>query len=256
MTDKNLHTTGRFVWHELHTSDPRAAAAFYGELLGWKTRSMDMGPGGAYTIITAGDKDVGGIVPLDTSRAPRSNWLPYCTAVDVDAAAATAAAKGGQVLMGAMDIPTVGRFAVVRDPQGGVIAPFRMSEEYAETDDRPAPWTFCWDEHLSGDPAAALSFYQAIFGWKDSPKEMGPAGTYHVLERGKRQAAGLAKQADGMPTVWLSHVLVDDLDEASQRAARLGAKTLVPVVPVPEIGRFSVIADPTGAGIALFQGSM
>lgn len=248
----STHSSGRFVWHELLTSNPKASAAFYGELVGWKTREQDMG-GMKYTLISSNGTDIGGIV-APPPGAPTS-WLGYCTVADVDKALKRARELGGTVAMEAMDVPTVGRFAVIKDSVGAVVAPIRMEQEAPESDAPPAAGTFCWNELLASDPKSAVAFHREVFGWTSEDKDMGPMGVYHVLKRGDRMAAGIMKPSlAGMPSFWLSYVAVDDVDNSTKRAERLTAKVVIAPTDIPQIGRFSVITDPQGAAVALFRG--
>jgi predicted enzyme related to lactoylglutathione lyase len=248
------NTSGRFVWHDLMTTDVKSALAFYGELFGWKTTEMDMGPGGKYLMIKAGDRDIGGIVELDAKHGIPSHWIGYCAVADVDGAARRAAELGGKIAVPATDIPEVGRFAVIEDPQGGHVSPFKGTTATPEHDGPPPAGAFCWDELLTSDPGAALAFYREIFGWGVEDKDMGPMGTYHVLKRGEAMAAGImAQPMPGAPTAWLAYVAVDDVDASAKRAERLRGKIVSPPTDIPGIGRFSVIQDPTGAFVSLFK---
>jgi predicted enzyme related to lactoylglutathione lyase len=104
------------------TTDVAAAKAFYRELFGWALRDMDM-PSGPYTTCQVGDTSVAGIMkmPADAPPMPPS-WGCYVTVDDVDATAKKTAGLGGKVLVPAMDIPNVGRMAVIQDPQGAVLS--------------------------------------------------------------------------------------------------------------------------------------
>jgi predicted enzyme related to lactoylglutathione lyase len=114
-------THGAFSWSELLTRDPAAAADFYGKLFGWTFDTMDMGTG-PYRVIKVGDVSVGGIMatPPDAPAMPPA-WGGYVTVRDVDATVRDCVALGGKVMVPAMDIPTVGRMAVLQDPQGACI---------------------------------------------------------------------------------------------------------------------------------------
>jgi uncharacterized protein len=250
---QGTHSSGRFVWHELLTANSKAATGFYGELFGWKAREEDMG-GMKYTMLSAGGTDIGGIV-APPPGAPTS-WLSYCTVADVDKAVRRTRELGGSVGMEAMDIPTVGRFAVIKDPVGAVLAVIRQEQEAPESDALPAPGTFCWNELLATDPRAAVAFHKDVFGWSVTEKDMGPMGVYNVLNRGDKMAAGIMKAPmAGAPSAWLSYVAVEDVDASTKRAERLAAKLILPPNDIPKIGRFSVIADPQGATLALFRGT-
>jgi len=115
-------THGAFSWTELTTSDRKAARKFYGSLLGWELTDMDMGKS-TYTIINVGGQGVGGItdIPPNAQGMP-STWGGYVTVDDVDKVAARVAGLGGRVLLEPMDIPTVGRFATIMDPQGATLS--------------------------------------------------------------------------------------------------------------------------------------
>jgi predicted enzyme related to lactoylglutathione lyase len=118
--DDVYKTPGAFSWNELMTSDPDAAAAFYGQLFGWRFEKMDMGM--PYQVIKAGDTSVGGIMgkpPGGEALAP--TWGGYVTVADADATAQRCVELGGKVVHGPADIPTVGRFVVLLDPQGAAI---------------------------------------------------------------------------------------------------------------------------------------
>jgi uncharacterized protein len=114
-------TQGAFSWNELTTNDPAAAAEFYGGLLGWAVETMDMG-GGPYRVVKVGDTAVGGImsVPPDAPPMP-PHWGCYVTVQDLAATLARCSALGGKVIVPAMEIPHVGRMAVIQDPQGALL---------------------------------------------------------------------------------------------------------------------------------------
>ena len=114
-------TPGAFSWAELMTTDPAAAATFYGELFGWKIETMEMGMG-PYRVVKVGDASVAGIMAPDPSGPPMPNcWASYVTVTDTDATVAKCTSLGGKLLVPPMDIPGVGRMAVIQDPQGAVL---------------------------------------------------------------------------------------------------------------------------------------
>lgn len=115
-------THGAFSWSELMTSDPEGALSFYRQLFGWtvETSQMGMGP---YHVVKAGDTSVGGVMgkPPGGEGMP-STWGVYVTVDDVEKTVAQCTALGGKVLMPPMDIPQVGRMAVIQDPQGATLS--------------------------------------------------------------------------------------------------------------------------------------
>jgi predicted enzyme related to lactoylglutathione lyase len=116
-----FQTHGAIGWTELTTTNPTQASEFYGPMFGWKIEVMDMGTG-PYHVLKVGEESIGGIMAMPPGApAMPPNWCPYVTVSDVDASAAKCAALGGTVCMGPMDIPGVGRFAVIQDPQGAML---------------------------------------------------------------------------------------------------------------------------------------
>jgi uncharacterized protein len=156
----------RFVWHQLDTSDPNAAKSFYKSLLGWTFKDNDMG-GMTYTEIGLNGASFGGIMAqMDPPGIP-PHWGAYLYTDDVDAGAEQVKQLGGQIFYGPEDIPNVGRFAVVADPQGATFNLFKPSGE-GEMPPKPAktpPGAVAWNELLTSDPNAALEFYGKLFGW-------------------------------------------------------------------------------------------
>lgn len=114
-------TPGAFSWSELITTDPDQALQFYGPLFGWTFESLPM-PTGTYQVIKIGDVAIGGLMGNPTGAPPMpASWGSYVTVADVDATVARCVALGGQVLMPVMEVPNVGRMAVIQDPQGAAI---------------------------------------------------------------------------------------------------------------------------------------
>jgi predicted enzyme related to lactoylglutathione lyase len=119
--DNPFTQQGAFSWCELMTTNAAAARDFYAKLFGWETEEMPM-PGMTYTVVKAGGKGIGGImaIPKEAQGMPPA-WCVYVTVTDVDATARAAEQLGGKVIMPPRDIPDVGRFCVIQDPQGAVI---------------------------------------------------------------------------------------------------------------------------------------
>jgi len=115
---------GVFVWDELGTTDADGAQRFYEEVFGWTTSDMGADYGG-YRIFNRGETGVAGFMTLPDASIP-PHWQPYVAVEDPDATTAKAKELGGSALMEPMDVPKVGRLAVLRDPQGatfGIIRP-------------------------------------------------------------------------------------------------------------------------------------
>lgn len=120
--DEQFKQHGAFSWNELMTKDVDGAKAFYAKLFGWSTEDMPM-PGMTYTVIKAGSKEVGGIMPMPKeAQGTPPMWGAYVTVDDIDSTAQTAKQLGAKLLVPPQDIPNVGRFCVIQDPQGAVIS--------------------------------------------------------------------------------------------------------------------------------------
>jgi predicted enzyme related to lactoylglutathione lyase len=246
----------RFVWHDLMAADVEGAKRFYGELLNWKFKR---GEHDEYEHIHAGETGIGGIVKLDPKHGAPPHWVGYVTVENIDASIASVTKHGGKVVMPRTDIPQTGSFAIALDPQGAVVAPLHLTREQPESNDKPAAYTFCWDELMSPDPDAAAKFYSAVFGWGVEHMEMPGFGRYTLFKRRgvkdangmEKNAAGLMKMPAGVPHPnWLSYVAVPNTDAIIEKAKRLGATVVAPPMDIPNVGRFATVLDPQMAAIA------
>jgi predicted enzyme related to lactoylglutathione lyase len=107
----------------------------------------------------------------------------------------------------------------------------------------------------TGDLAKAKDFYGKLFDWKieDAPMP-GGEGSYAMINVGEGTGGGMmTSQTPGVPPHWLAYVGVDDVAAKTKKAKDLGAKIVVEVMNVGDFGIMSVITDPTGATLALWQ---
>ena len=248
----------RFVWHELSTKDLDGSKKFYGEVFGW-TFGND-----PYAHITAGDEMIGGMRKMEAHEPQPPSWLGYVAVDDVAATVARIGSAGGKVYMPTTTLENVGTFAVTADPTGAVFAPWKSARpaEDVEHPGPPKPFTFCWDEVMSTDPAAAGRFYEQVFGWTSRPADMEGGVSYTLLDRpgvttatgDQVSAGGLMKSPPGLPhSFWIAYVAVDDCDARCARAQQLGATVTVGPRDIPGVGRFACWLDPQGAAIAILQ---
>jgi predicted enzyme related to lactoylglutathione lyase len=235
------------------TKDVAAAQKFYGELLGWETKKDGEGP---YTLITLNGKNIGGILPFDKPPMP-SHWIGYISTTNLDHTIEHITKNGGKILVGKSEIPKVGTFAVAQDPTGGVFAPFQDATNTGpvEIPEKPLVGTFSWNELLSSDPPAAEKFYHHVFSWTSTHMDMGKdAGQYTLFNHHhhKKNIAGMMKLPQGVPmTAWLHYVHVEDADAVYEKAKKMGAVTPMPIMSMPDVGRFAPMMDPQGAAFAI-----
>lgn len=246
---------GRFVWHELLTTDTSAAQEFYKTVVGWSTMDSSM-PGMEYTLFTAGETPVAGLMTLPKAAvdmgAPPA-WLAYVEVPDIEATVTQAQGLGAKLLMPAMTVEGVGRFAVLQDAQGATFAVITSAGALQPEGD-PAPREFSWHELSTSDQAAGISFYETLFGWeKKSEFDMGDMGVYHMFGRDRFTYGGMMTRAPGMPaSYWLHYVRVaDSADAAVERATKAGAKVMVGPMEVPGGDRVAILSDPQGAAFAV-----
>ena len=112
----------RFFWNELHTNDPAGALRFYGKVLGFTHKTQKMGPGDEYHVLESKDGVGRGGVTHHLEKGVAPHWLPYVEVDDPDATIATARKLGAKIPVAPADIPGIGRFAVLEDPTGAVLA--------------------------------------------------------------------------------------------------------------------------------------
>lgn len=242
-----MSNQGTFVWYELYTDQPEKARVFYGEVLGWKTETLDMG-GQPYEMIKNGDAMFGGLMKAKPGQP--NHWLSYLEVDDVDARAEAIAKDGGKVIQSPFDIPP-GRLAPVVDREGIPLVLFHSKDAPPERG-APAHGDIHWNELWAKDEGVALDFYKRHFGLTAEafPVSEQP---YHILKSGKNATGGLMKAPPGAPSLWLQYVRVDDVDATVERAVKLGGAAMGPLMDAPTIGRFGVIQDPSGAAFGVIK---
>lgn len=249
--------SGKFIWFELMTNDPQRAKPFYGDVIGWKSSQFQ---GTDYELWTAGDQQVGGLMAItpDQKRAGvPPNWLGYVACDNIDATARLAQQLGGKILAAPQDIPDVGRFAVLADPQGATFAAMTPSTQGDASDEQAqAPGHFGWAELNTTDWKSAWNFYSRLFNWQHtSSMDMGEQyGEYFMFGTDSEHAiGGMSNSANIMhrPAHWLGYVNVKNADDAVGRVQQRGGKVLNGPMEVPGGGRIAQCQDPQGAVFAI-----
>jgi predicted enzyme related to lactoylglutathione lyase len=229
---------GRFVWHELLTTDPKAAGAFFSKIIGWKTKAW--GDDQRYTLFVSGDRERAGLmaVPEDAkAMGAQPNWMTYIGTPDVDGTARQAASLGATVLRSPEDIPGTGRYAVLRDPQGAVFGIYK-SNHPAGPDAPAGVGEFSWHELATTDYKAAFAFYQRLFGWEvTNAMDMGEMGVYQMFGQSKqgRTLGGLFNKPSQMPgpPAWLPYIRVPDARKTAEAIKKAGAQVINGPMEVP-----------------------
>lgn len=249
----------KFVWYELMTSDLKSAEKFYSAVVGWSTEDF----GGAdfpYTIVKAGETGVGGLMNIPAQAAKmgaQAAWMGYIYAADVDARTDSIKAEGGAVHRAPEDIPGVGRFSVVADPQGAMF----MLLAPQGPEQPPAPMGTVghigWRELYTDGWEKALDFYSSQFGWtKDQSVDMGEMGTYQLFAIDGEQAGGMMNRTPNIPMpCWGFYFNVSGIDDAAARVTTNGGKIQMGPMEVPGGSWVVNCVDPQGAAFSLVSPS-
>ncbi len=124
--------------------------------------------------------------------------------------------------------------------------------------EKHAPGSFCWIELATNDQNAAKNFYGKLFGWSINDAPMGTNDFYTIFQIEGRSAGAAytlrpEQRSQGVPPHWMIYVAVESADAAAAKAAQLGGKVLAPAFDVYDVGRMSVLQDPTGAHFCAWQ---
>lgn len=162
--------------------------------------------------------------------APMPCWMGYISVDDVDLTAASIQKADGTIHMKPQDIPGVGRFAFVADPQGIMFYIMKGVSDGSSTAfaaDHPMPGHCAWNELATTDQAAAFAFYTRQFGWqKDGDMDMGPMGKYEFLRHGSVIGATMTKPTERPVAAWTYYFRVPDIDAAIKTATTNGGQVV------------------------------
>jgi len=252
---------GDFIWYELMTTDAEGAKAFYDAVVGWKFGEAAAEYNGYRMISTSDGGFAGGVLPLTAEmqqHGGRPTWLGYVNVGDVDSKVESIEAAGGKTLMGATDIPNVGRIAMVADPQG---APFYVMKPIPPAGHENEPSTVfsptdqgrcAWNELSTSDSGAARAFYGEQFGWRtDNFMAMGEQGEYRFIDHHGLTLGAIAGTAAGQQPHWRFYFKVGSVSEAKETAEARGGRIVMGPMEVPGGDHIIVGIDPQGAEFAL-----
>jgi predicted enzyme related to lactoylglutathione lyase len=248
-------TLGRPVWYELMTTDTAAAETFYKNVVGWTSAPFEGSPQ-PYTIFKrSGQVQVAGLMKRPDGMNMPPFWAMYVAVPKLEDAVAHIKRLGGSELSGVIEVPTVGRMQMLKDPQGAafyIIQP-APSEERPET--APEVGEASWHELMTTDAAAAMKFYSEVFGWKPSETmDMGPMGKYHMFNRPHGMIGGMMNKPPEMASVpphWGIYFRVPDINAAVDRVKANGGKILNGPMEVPGGDTIVNAMDPQGAAFSL-----
>jgi uncharacterized protein len=257
MANIDKHPAGSFCWIELHTSDHDAAKNFYSSLFGWQANDMPMGPNDLYTIWRLEGRDAAAgctLRPEEKNHGVPPHWELYIAVDNVDATVSKAQQLGANILVPPFDVFDAGRMAVVQDPTGAVFCPWQANKN-AGIGIHSVHGTLCWADLSTPDVKRASEFYSALFGWEIAADPKDKSGYLHI-KNGEHFIGGVPPsehRQKGTPPHWMAYFLVDDVDATAEKAKQGRAKFYVPPMTMEGVGRMAIIADPQGAGFAIFK---
>jgi len=244
---------GNFFWYDLMTTDTVAAAKFYGAVVGWGTQDSGSKD---YTLFTVAGAGLLGLMPepkeMCDAGAPPC-WLGYVQVDDVDAAVARIEKLGGKKMRDPVTVPDVIRFCPVADPQG---AGFLVAKPMPRAEMPKLPpnhvGTVGWRELYAGDGSKIFGFYAEAFGWtKGDAMDMGPMGTYRLVEADGVRIGGIMRAPEPARPMWLYYFGVGSTDRATARITAGGGAVLHGPGEVPGGALVVQARDPQGAAFAL-----
>ena len=254
--EATMNQPSGFIWYELMTKDMDAAISFYEKVVGWSVHDSGM-PGMRYEMFGMNGKDVGGIMDWKSVGAEMpTEWMAHIHTADVDRETAAVVADGGSEIQPPKDIPGVGRFSVVGDPQGakyllfqpnGATAPPRLGQNEVGN--------VGWHELITSDWKKAWDFYSKHYGWqKDYAMDMKELGLYQTFRTTSDRYTGAMMNTppfipDKTPG-WLFYFQVEDVGDAAKRVAVLGGQITQGPMDVPG-SRIAQAIDPQGGRFAL-----
>ena len=253
MTDPVL---GRPLWHELLTTDMKAAGTFYAAVIGWTVKPFD-GAGQPYDMFHRADGvAVGGVMHIPEGMNFPPHWEMYVGVPRLEDAVATIERLGGSSLSHVIEVPGVGRLRTMKDAQGAIFAIHEPASPPPAPESEPVPGDIAWRELYATDPAAAMKFYGELFGWKQiDAVDIGPLGTYYTFGRAFEIGGIMARPPEmaQAPPHWGLYFRVPDVDAGAERVKANGGQVLHGPVEVAGGDWIVQGVDPQGAAFSLSQ---
>jgi uncharacterized protein len=260
VSERTEYAPGEFCWVDLATTDVDGAKAFYYDLLGVQAEDAPGDPEetGGYGFLMRDGKMVAGIGPVQSGEG-HSAWASYIKVEDADATATKVKDAGGSVFFGPVDLPNdSGRVAMLRDPEGAFIGIIQQERHPgAQIVNELGAWT--WNNLLTRDLKGAKGFYGDVFGWTAIHNEEAPPGILMWQVEGQRWPEGMGGLMElggelpaEMPPHWQVYFIVDNADQAIERAEADGAKLAFGPIDVP-VGQLATLVDPQGAAVSIIE---
>ena len=246
---------GRPVWYELMTTDPSAAEKFYDTVVGWSSAPFQGSPQ-PYTVFKrSGDVQVAGLMKTPEGMNMPPFWSMYVAVPKLEETVAHIKRLGGSELSGIIDVPSVGRMQMLKDPQGAAFYIIQPTPREERPEVAPQVGEASWHELMTTDAEAAMKFYSEVFGWQPSEAmDMGAMGKYQMFNRPIGMIGGMMnkpKEMAHVPPNWGIYFLVSDINAAIERIKANGGQILNGPMEVPGGDWIVNAMDPQGAAFSL-----
>jgi uncharacterized protein len=246
---------GRPLWYELMTSDTKAAEKFYRAVIGWTSAPFEASPQ-PYTIFTRQDgSSVAGLMKTPDGMSAPPFWAMYIGVPRLEDAVADIERRGGSTCSPVIDVRTVGRMQMVKDPQGAAFYIYQPEPRDGKPEGPPEVGEASWHELMTSDADAAMKFYQDVFGWQPSEAmDMGDLGKYQMFNRPHGMIGGMMNkppQMANVPPNWQIYFMVPDISSAVERIKANGGQILNGPMEVPGGDMIVNAIDPQGAAFSL-----
>jgi predicted enzyme related to lactoylglutathione lyase len=250
MQGQQEYRPGQPRWVELFSTGVDAATAFYTDLFGWTAETAE----GGYTTFSRDGRQVAGLMAHEDGGAVRDAWSVDLHVADARATAAAATAHGGTVHE-IVDLGTEGMWVSLTDPTGAHVGAWQNGTREGIGRSREAGRPI-WEELVTRDFDAAVSFYRDVFGWQTTVLSDTDEFRYITLGEGDDAVTGIEDGARSLPEIepshWVVYFGVENANQTAVRITELGGTVLGQVEDSP-YGRLAPAADPTGATFSIMQ---
>ena len=248
---------GRPLWFELMTSDMKAAEKFYTNVVGWGATPFEQSPQ-PYTMFTrSGDVPIGGLMDAPPGMNAPPFWAMYVGVPKLEEGAKHIKRLGGAEISPVIDIPTVGRMQMMKDPQGAAFYIYEPSTQERPPEAPAEIGEASWLELMTTDAPAALKFYSDVFHWQPSEAmDMGEMGKYYMFNRPHGMIGGMMnkpKEMAQVPPHWGIYFRVPDINAAIEKIKANGGQILNGPMEVPGGDIIVNAMDPQGAAFSLHE---
>lgn len=246
---------GRPTWYELMTTDMAGAEKFYDAVVGWTSAPFDNAPNPYKVFSRSGQTQVAGLMKRPDGMNMPPFWSMYVAVPRLEDAVAHVKRLGGSELSGVIDVPTVGRMQMLKDPQGAAFYIIQHLPREERPESAPEIGEASWHELVTTDADAAMRFYKDVFGWQPTDTvDMGAMGKYQMFNRPHGMIGGMMNKPPEMakmPPMWTIYFRVPDINEATARIKANGGTITNGPHEVPGGDWIVNAVDPQGAHFAL-----